>query len=120
MNEAARVVEEVVATAEDVEKAIKFGFSFRFSVLGLLEFIDWGGGDILYHTSNYLTGALKDRRYAAPPIIERNMAEGRIGLKTQKGFLNYATLDIAAYRKERLAAFANRLRDLGLMRPPVG
>ncbi len=65
---------------------MKYGFGFRFSVLGLLEFIDWGGGDILYHTSKYLSGALNDRRYAAPPIIEQNMAAGRIGLKTLAGF----------------------------------
>ncbi|MBN9080066.1 MAG: 3-hydroxybutyryl-CoA dehydrogenase [Rhizobiales bacterium 62-17] len=119
MNEAARLVEQGVASAEDIEKAVKYGFGFRFSVLGLLEFIDWGGGDILYHTSKYLSGALNDRRYAAPPIIEQNMAAGRIGLKTQQGFLNYEAMDVAAYRKERLAAFVDRLRDLGLTRTPV-
>lgn len=119
MNEAARMVEEGVATAEDIEKAVKYGFGFRFSVLGLLEFIDWGGGDILFHTSRYLTGALNSNRYTAPDIIERNMAEGKIGLKTQQGFLNYEGLDIAAYKKQRLAAFIDRLRDLDLTRPPA-
>jgi 3-hydroxybutyryl-CoA dehydrogenase len=119
MNEAARLVEEGVATAEDIEKAVKYGFGFRFSVLGLLEFIDWGGGDILFHTSRYLTGALNSNRYTAPDIIERNMAEGKIGLKTQQGFLNYEGLDVAAYRKQRLAAFIDRLRDLELTRPPA-
>ncbi len=43
MNEAARLVEEGVASVEDIEKAVKYGFGFRFSVLGVLEFIDWGG-----------------------------------------------------------------------------
>lgn len=119
MNEAARIVEEGVASAEDVDKAVKYGFGFRFSVLGLLEFIDWGGGDILYHTSRYMTVALENDRYAAPPIIERNMAEGRVGLKTRQGFLDYEGLDIPVYRKERLAAFAERLHHLGLARPPV-
>jgi 3-hydroxybutyryl-CoA dehydrogenase len=42
MNEAARLVEEGVASAEDVDKAIRIGFGLRFSVLGMLEFIDWG------------------------------------------------------------------------------
>ena len=45
MNEAARMVEEGVASPEDLDKAIKYGFGFRFAVLGMLEFIDWGGGD---------------------------------------------------------------------------
>jgi 3-hydroxybutyryl-CoA dehydrogenase len=119
MNEAARMVEEGVATPEELDKAIKYGFGFRFAVLGLLEFIDWGGGDILYYASRYLTQALGDQRYAAPEIIERNMKEGRIGLKTGKGFLNYETLDIDAYRIERLKAFVEMLRMLNLARPPV-
>jgi 3-hydroxybutyryl-CoA dehydrogenase len=119
MNEAARMVEEGVASPEDIDKAIKYGFGVRFATLGMLEFIDWGGGDILYHASRYLTRALGDDRYAAPDIVERNMAEGRIGLKTGKGFLDYESLDLDTYRRERLAAFVALLRHLGLTRPPV-
>jgi 3-hydroxybutyryl-CoA dehydrogenase len=119
MNEAARMVEEGVATPEDLDKAIKYGFGFRFAVLGLLEFIDWGGGDILYYASRYLTQSLGNERYAAPDIIERNMKEGRIGLKTGQGFLNYENLDLDAYRRQRLKAFARMLDQLGLVKPPV-
>ena len=119
MNEAARMVEEGVASAEDIDKAIIHGFGFRFAILGLLEFIDWGGGDILYHTSRYLTGALGNERYASPPIIARNMEEGRIGLKTRQGFLNYEGVDVDAYRETRLKAFADALRRMGLVREPV-
>lgn len=119
MNEAARMVEEGVASAEDLDKAIKYGFGFRFAVLGLLEFIDWGGGDILFYASRYLTKALESDRYAAPDIIERNMSEGRIGLRTGQGFLNYENLDLDAYRRERLRAFIAMLDQLKLVRPPV-
>jgi len=119
MNEAARMVEEGVASAADIDKAIKYGFGFRFAVLGMLEFIDWGGGDILYYASRYLTGALGNARYAAPEIVERNMREGRIGLTTRKGFLDYENLDLEAYRAERLKAFVAMLGFLGLTRPPV-
>jgi 3-hydroxybutyryl-CoA dehydrogenase len=119
MNEAARLVEEGVASAEDIDKAIKYGFGVRFATLGMLEFIDWGGGDILYYASRYLTGALASERYAAPPIVERNMAEERIGLKTGKGFMSYEALDIDAYRRQRLEAFVKLLGHLDLMRPPV-
>src|SRR5262249_52864623 len=119
MNEAARMVEEGVASAEDLDKAIKYGFGIRLPVLGMLEFIDWGGGDILYYASRYLTSALGSDRYTAPDIVERNMREGRIGLKTGKGFLDYETRDIEAYRRDRLAAFVALLRHFGLTRPPV-
>lgn len=119
MNEAARMVEEGVASAEDIDKAVRYGFGFRFAVLGLLEFIDWGGGDTLYHACRYLVNALGDGRYASPDIIERNMHDGRIGLKTGQGFLNYDGLDIAAYREGRLAEFATALQRMGLARAPV-
>lgn len=119
MNEAARMVEEGVASAEDIDKAIRFGFGFRYAVLGLLEFIDWGGGDILYYASRYLEGALGSERYRAPDVISKNMHEGRIGLRTGAGFLDYSGLDIDAYRERRLADLVAMLRHFGLARPPV-
>jgi 3-hydroxybutyryl-CoA dehydrogenase len=119
MNEAARMVEEGVASAEDLDKAIKYGFGFRFAVLGMLEFIDWGGGDILYYASRYLTRALDNPRYAAPDIIARNMEAGHIGLKTQRGFLDYEGMDVEAYRAQRLRAFVAMLRHFDLVKPPV-
>jgi 3-hydroxybutyryl-CoA dehydrogenase len=119
MNEAARMVEEGVASAEDIDKAIKYGFGFRFANFGMLEFIDYGGGDVLYYASRYLSQALGDQRYAAPDIIERNMRDGNIGLKNGKGFLDYRTLDVEAYRADRLRALISMLGYMGLSRPPV-
>lgn len=119
MNEAARMVEEGVASADDIDKALKYGFGFRFSVLGVLEFIDWGGGDILYYASRYLVNALDNERYAAPSIIEQNMKDGHTGLRAKRGFLHYEGMDIDAYRKERLDGFVQRLKAMGLARPPA-
>jgi 3-hydroxybutyryl-CoA dehydrogenase len=119
MNEAARMVEEGVASAEDIDKAIRYGFGFRYAVMGLLEFIDWGGGDILYYASRYLEGALGSDRYRAPEVISRNMHEGRIGMRTGAGFLDYSGLDVEKYREQRLAALVDLLRHFGLARPPV-
>jgi 3-hydroxybutyryl-CoA dehydrogenase len=119
MNEAARMVEEGVASPEDIDKAIRYGFGFRYAVLGLLEFIDWGGGDILYYASRYLEGALHSDRYRAPEVIATNMRDGRIGMRTGAGFLDYAGLDIDAYREKRLAEMVELLRHFGLARPPV-
>jgi 3-hydroxybutyryl-CoA dehydrogenase len=119
MNEAARMVEEGVAAPEDIDKAIRYGFGFRYAVLGLLEFIDWGGGDILYYASRYLECALHSDRYRAPEVISNNMRDGRIGMRTGAGFLDYSGLDIDAYRERRLAAMVDLLRHFGLARPPV-
>lgn len=113
MNEAARLVEEGVASAEDVDKATKYGFGFRFAVLGLLEFIDWGGGDILFHASRYMAQATGEDRFAAPKIVQENMAQGRTGLRDGKGFLDYASLDIPEYQRGRLSAFVDMLQHIG-------
>jgi 3-hydroxybutyryl-CoA dehydrogenase len=119
MNEAARLVEEGVASAEDIDKAVKYGFGFRFAVLGLLEFIDWGGGDILYYASRYLAGAMNDKRFDAPPVIHANMVEGRNGLRDGRGFYDYAARDIPAYRRSRFAELFRQLQQAGLAAPPA-
>ncbi|MFW2012487.1 3-hydroxybutyryl-CoA dehydrogenase [Acinetobacter bereziniae] len=113
MNEAARMVEEGVATAEDIDIAIRTGFGLRFSVLGLLEFIDWGGGDILYYASQYLQRELGDR-YQAPEIIADNMRQQRNGLREKQGFYNYDQVDIADYKQKVLHQFADRITSQNL------
>lgn len=119
LNEAARLVEEGVATPQDIDKAIHYGFGFRYSVLGLLEFIDWGGGDTLFYASRYLENALQAPRYATPEIVSRNMAEGKIGMRTKQGFMDYAGIDLDSFREARLSAFADSLRRMKLAREPV-
>src|SRR5260370_28487557 len=99
----------MTSSAEDIDKAIRYGFGFRYAVLGLLEFIDWGGGDILYYASRYLEGALGSDRYRAPDVISNNMREGRIGLRAGARFLAYSGLGVDAYRAQRLAALVDRL-----------
>jgi 3-hydroxybutyryl-CoA dehydrogenase len=119
MNEAARMVEEGVASAEEIDKAIRYGFGFRYAVMGLLEFVDWGGGDILYYASRYLEGAFGSGRYRAPDVISHNMREGKIGLRTGAGFYDYSGIDLDAYREKRLAALIDMLKHFGLARPPI-
>ncbi|MBA6119349.1 3-hydroxybutyryl-CoA dehydrogenase [Pseudomonas putida] len=113
MNEAVRMVEEGVASAEQIDQAVRTGFGLRFSVLGLLEFIDWGGGDILYHASAYL-GSQLGERYQAPQSVLDNMAAGRNGLRDGVGFYDYRELDVAAYRQGRLVELVQRLRQANL------
>jgi 3-hydroxybutyryl-CoA dehydrogenase len=114
MNEAARMVEEGVASAEDIDTAVKVGFGIRFATLGLVEFIDWGGGDILYYGSQYLAKALDQNRFRTPAIVEENMKHGRNGLRDGLGFYDYRDMDVSAYRKSRLSKFVGILKHLNL------
>ncbi len=118
MNEAARLVEEGVASPEDIDKASKAGFGLRFAVLGLLEFIDWGGGDILFYAGNYLRDSLRSERYSPPDIISENMKNGHLGMKTGKGFYHFADRDLKTYQKETLSKFVDLLQHMGYLHPP--
>ena len=118
MNEAARLVEEGVATAEDVDTAVRVGFGLRFAVLGLLEFIDWGGNDILYHASHHLARTVDKNRYKTPDLVESNMQLGRNGMREGVGFYDYDKINVEAYRQERLGKFLELVEHSGLL--PVG
>jgi 3-hydroxybutyryl-CoA dehydrogenase len=114
MNEAARLVEEGVASAEAIDTACRLGFGVRFATMGLLEFTDWGGADILLHASDYLAGALGSDRFAAPEILREKVEAGEVGLKSGHGFHDYRCRDADAYQEERLRALIGLLEYLGL------
>ncbi len=118
-NEAARMVEEGVASAEDIDKAVRAGFGIRYAAMGLVEFIDWGGVDTLYYASNYLKNALGNDRYAAPPIVEGLIAEGKLGMGAGQGFRDFSGTDVDAYRREKLAKYVALLRHLDLLPTPA-
>ncbi|HSV51655.1 MAG TPA: 3-hydroxybutyryl-CoA dehydrogenase [Burkholderiaceae bacterium] len=119
MNEAARMVEEGVATAEEIDKATRYGLGLRFAALGVVEFIDFGGCDILHHASREMSASISAERYRTPEIVSRMVAEGRLGLKTQSGFYDYSGRDIDAYRGDVMLRTLGMLKHAGLWRPPA-
>jgi len=110
MNEAVRLVEEGVATPEDVDRAFKAGMGFRYASIGIFEFIDWGGVDILYRASRYMTEALGDARFSPARLVEEKMARNELGPKTGRGFFDYAGERREAFETEKLRALLRRLR----------
>ena len=119
MNEAARMIEEGAATAEEIDKATRYGLGLRFAALGVVEFIDFGGCDILHHASREMSASLDAGRYTAPAIVGRMVEEGRLGLKSGSGFYDYEGRDIAAYRRDVLLRTLGELRHAGLWRAPA-
>ena len=119
MNEAARMIEEGAATAEEIDKATRYGLGLRFAALGVVEFIDFGGCDILHHASREMASSIDKGRYTAPAIVDRMVAEGRLGLKTGSGFYDYQGRDVAAYRRDVLARTLGMLQHTGLWQPPA-
>jgi 3-hydroxybutyryl-CoA dehydrogenase len=109
MNEAVRILEEGVTTAAEIDTAIKAGFGFRLGVLGLMEFIDLGGLDILSHAGNYLHSALGGNHYKPPELVSEKMRLNEVGPRTGKGIFNYAKVDTAAMFQEKYRGFVELL-----------
>jgi 3-hydroxybutyryl-CoA dehydrogenase len=118
MNEAARLVEEGVATPEDIDKAVRAGFGPRYTAMGICEFIDYGGLDILYYASRAMAAALDAPRYAPPDIIERRMREGRRGAREGEGLYDWRGRDMAEYQRALVGRFVALFAHLKLLPPP--
>ena len=110
MNEAVRLFEEGVASAEDIDVAIKTGFAFRLGVLGLLEFVDLGGLDILYYADDFLQSAFQSERFQKPKLVEEKMKKGEIGPRTGKGIYEYEGVDVRALFEKRYKGLIKLLR----------
>ena len=118
MNEAARLVEEGVATPEDIDRAVRAGFGPRYTAMGLCEFIDYGGVDILYYAASSMARALDAPRYEPPAIVRRLMESGRRGAREGAGFYDWRKRDPAAYQRELVGRFVALFRHLRLLPPP--
>jgi 3-hydroxybutyryl-CoA dehydrogenase len=85
--EAIRMLDEGLATAEDIDKAIRLAFNHP---MGPLELGDFNGLDTYLRALEGLHAAHGDR--FAPSVTLRNMvAAGRLGRKSGEGFYRYET-----------------------------
>ncbi|MGH7391050.1 MAG: 3-hydroxyacyl-CoA dehydrogenase NAD-binding domain-containing protein [Candidatus Rokuibacteriota bacterium] len=110
MNEAVRLVEEGVATPEEVDRAIRAGLGFRYATVGVFEFIDWGGVDILARASRFMVETTGDERYRAPRLVEEKMARNELGPKTGRGFFEYDGERRDAFETAKVRALLRQLK----------
>jgi len=83
--EAIRMVEDGVATPADIDKAMVLGYRHP---MGPLELTDVVGLDVRLDIARGLQAAYGDR-YAPPALLERMVAEGRLGKKSGQGFYTW-------------------------------
>jgi len=85
--EAIRMLEEGVATAEDIDKAIKLGLNYP---MGPFELMDLTGIDIAHHVTEYFYKELnKESKWSIPPLMKTMLRAGRLGRKTGGGWYKY-------------------------------
>lgn len=85
-NDAIRAVEAGLASAEDIDKAIKVGLGYK---MGPLELIDLVGLDTQVRLCEAFYAITNDPRAAAPPLLRRMVAAGLLGRKAGRGFFSY-------------------------------
>ncbi|TEU06759.1 MAG: 3-hydroxybutyryl-CoA dehydrogenase [Candidatus Aminicenantes bacterium] len=86
LNEATAVYADGIASAEDIDEAMKLGAGLPMGPLALIDMI---GLDIHMAKMEILYGKLKDERYKPPEIIKKMVAEGKLGKKSGEGFYKY-------------------------------
>jgi 3-hydroxybutyryl-CoA dehydrogenase len=108
--EAFHIIQEGVASIEDVDVAVKYGPGLRFPAYGLLEHADMVGLDMMQAIDSYLFSALSSAD-APPPFLRELVARGDLGAKTGRGLYDWtqrSAADVLAARDRFIAA---RLRD---------
>ena len=88
---------------------MRYSFGLRFAALGLLEFIDWGGLDILYYASGNLEKEMQNPCFSAPDIIEEKMNKGALGMGAGVGVYKWEELDQERFKLENLRKFVEML-----------
>jgi 3-hydroxybutyryl-CoA dehydrogenase len=86
-NEAMRMLEEGVASARDIDTAMRLGYGHP---MGPLELSDLVGLDVRASVGDYLHSQFKGEHYRSPPLLRRLVAAGDLGKKTGRGFYDWS------------------------------
>lgn len=84
--EALRLVEEGVATPEEIDKAVTLGLNYP---MGPFTLMDFTGNDVNHHVLEYFRQESGDPYYTPPHLLKSMVRAGRLGRKTGRGFYEY-------------------------------
>lgn len=97
MREALWLIEQGVASAEDVDATVRLSFGFRYAAAGPITQKEHSGWDTTNAVAKIIWPDLCNAD-GPPPVLQNNVAAGRIGFKTKHGFFDW---DDASIAKER-------------------
>jgi 3-hydroxybutyryl-CoA dehydrogenase len=100
VREAMNIVQEGIASAEDVDLAARMGFGLRLPAYGILEHQDMVGLDLSFQVTDYITRDLLNDA-GAPAILREHRDAGRLGVKSGQGFYDWSKKDATKVRERR-------------------
>lgn len=86
--DAVRMVQDNIATPEDVDKAMVHGCGYPMGPITLLDYV---GLDTTLHAADVMYAEFREPKYAAPVLLRRMVQAGRWGRKSGRGFYSYDT-----------------------------
>ena len=114
-HEAAQLVEQGIATADDVDTLVRTTFGFRLPFFGPFAIADMAGLDVYNFCYKSLQTSFPER-FATPKILTDLVEAGKLGTKTGAGFLNVPaerTPELIAYRNKAYVAMQKLIEELG-------
>jgi 3-hydroxybutyryl-CoA dehydrogenase len=84
--EAIRMLEQGVASAEDIDRAMELGYNHP---MGPLRLTDVVGLDVRLAIAEHLHATLRDDTYKPPVLLRRMVSEGKLGRKSGQGFYSW-------------------------------
>jgi 3-hydroxybutyryl-CoA dehydrogenase len=84
--EAIRMLEQGVASAEDIDAAMVLGYRHP---VGPLKLTDMVGLDVRMHIGEYLAEALDNPAFSPPQLMRQMVAQGKLGKKSGQGFYSW-------------------------------
>lgn len=109
MREALSLVEKGIATPEDVDDAVRYGFGFRYVAAGPLRQKDLTGVDTQCSAAAAIYPDLCSDK-APSPYLSGKVAAGHLGIKTEKGFYDWSGIEIAEFKEKYEKALMKALK----------
>ncbi len=107
--EAIHLVQEGVATAEDIDRVILSSLGPRYSMIGPMEYMDSVGLDLQVAVQSYLFRSLADDKEPQPLLMER-YRQGHFGAKSGRGFHDWSARSLEEMTSRQNRRFIDRLK----------
>lgn len=108
--EAIYLIEQGVATAGDIDKAVKYAIGMRYASIGLLEYFDAVGYDlestIAQNVYPDLCGATEIQA-----LIKKGISSGRTGQSAGQGLYDWSQKDVRDFHRRKQSPYFNGIRD---------